>query len=67
MKRLAAMQLWPLFWLRARDRDLDGGVDVGVGEHDERIGAAQLEHLLLEMLAGRAGDVARRRRSSRSA
>ena len=38
-------------------------VDVGVGQHDEGIGAAQLEHGLLERRARGRGDLARRRRS----
>ncbi|TMC25752.1 MAG: aldehyde dehydrogenase family protein, partial [Chloroflexi bacterium] len=32
-------------------------IDVGIGQHDERVRAAQLEHLLLERLASRAGDL----------
>ena len=32
------------------------GVEVGVGEDDERVRAAQLEHLLLELAPGQAGD-----------
>ena len=48
MKRLAAMQLWPLLIVRAfaACRRRLGGIDVG--EHDERVGAAQLEHRLLQ-------------------
>ena len=60
MNRLAAMQLWPLFWLRARHATVAAVVEVGVLEHDERVRAAELEHRLLQRLArgrrhGRAG------------
>ena len=44
MKRFDAMQLWPVFWKRAVTADLDRLVEVGVGEDDERVGAAELEH-----------------------
>ena len=53
MKRLAAMQLWPAFWNRARAAVCAGDVDVGVGEHDERVGAAELEDGLLQRAPGR--------------
>ena len=66
MKRLAAMQLWPLFWLRARTAVGRGGVQVGVGQDDERVRAAQLEHLLLRAAGRRRWRPARRPRSSRS-
>ncbi len=49
------MQLWPLFWLRARAA-VRAAVQVGVGQHDERVRAAQLEHLLLDTRRGERRD-----------
>ncbi len=55
MKRLAQMQLWPAFMVRATAAVLAAAVEVGVGQHDERVGAAQLHDRRLERLAGRGG------------
>ena len=55
MKRLALTQLWPVLMNRDLDGRRRGGGDVGVGQHDERVGAAQLEHLLLQRRAGLRG------------
>ena len=44
MKRLAAMQDWPLLIVRALTAVRDRGVEVGARHHDERIAAAELEH-----------------------
>ena len=49
MKRLPAMQDWPLFWVRAVTAVVDGAVEVGARHHDERVGAAELEHGLLDL------------------
>ena len=58
MKRLAAMQLWPVL-MSARPRAVRGrGGEVGVGEDDEGIGAAELEHGLLQLAPGLLGDLA---------
>src|SRR5262249_48163315 len=68
MKRLAAMQLWPLFTRRASagtpaaggarpGGPRGGGGGVGVGEDDEGLAPAELEHRLLELAAGALGDL----------
>ena len=67
MKRLAAMQLWPAFWKRARTPVSTAAVEVGVGEHDEGVGAAELEHRLLHGATGLPRRRSRRRRRCRSA
>ena len=56
MKRLAAMQDWPLFRWRRLDRGLDGLVEVGRGQDDEGVGAAEFEHRGLDQPAGLRGD-----------
>ena len=48
MNRLAAMQLWPALRNRARAACSAVTSQVGIGQHDERVGAAQLQHALLE-------------------
>ncbi len=47
----------PVILKTCADGHLRGGLDVGVAEHDERIGAAKLQHRLLKVLArnGRNG------------
>jgi len=40
----------------AHDTHLHGGVDVRVLEHDERVGAAELQHEPLEVTAGNLAD-----------
>ena len=44
MNRLAAMQLWPALPNRDRTAAAAAAGEVGVVEHDERVGAAELEH-----------------------
>jgi hypothetical protein len=56
MNRLAAMQLWPLLSAAALGGFGGGGGDVGIGQHDERIGAAEFEHGFLQGRAGDGGD-----------
>ena len=51
MKRLAAMQLWPLLIRRASAATRGRRRHVGVGQDDERIAAAELEHRLLQLAA----------------
>ena len=60
MKRLAAMQDWPLLIVRALTAVSTRGVQIGARHDDERIAAAQLEHRLLEVLAGLRRDLAAR-------
>ena len=67
MKRLAALQAWPVFSRRAADRVLDRRVEVVGAEHDERVRAAELEHDLLEVAPGDLGDRRARALRSRSA
>ena len=55
MKRLAAMQLCPLFWQRLVAATFGGLVEVGRRHDDERVAAAELEHRLLQLLAGDRG------------
>ena len=50
---------------RAEGRRVDRVVEVGVGEHDQRVVAAELEHDALEVAAGRLGELAPDRASSR--
>ena len=50
MKRLAAMQDWPLLMHARLYRRRDGFFEIGAGHHDERIAAAQFEHRLLDLL-----------------
>ena len=58
MKRLAAMQLWPLLIRRAAAAGLGRLLEVGVLQDDERIAAAELEHGLLELASRLRRDVA---------
>ena len=44
----------------AHGRGLDGGAQVVGVEHDERVAAAELEHRLLQVLAGQRADGAAR-------
>ena len=55
MKRLPALQAWPVLLEPGGDRGVDGGVQVVGAEHDERVGAAELEHDLLQVPAGDLG------------
>ena len=61
--RFGEMQLCPA--LRNRPRGGHGGHprQVGVGEDDERVGAAELEHRLLDRVARRPTPTARPARS----
>ena len=63
MKRLAAMHDWPLLIDARLDGGLDRRVEIGARHDDERVAAAQLEHGLLELLAG-GGCHLRARRAS---
>jgi hypothetical protein len=54
MKRLAALQDWPV--LSSFGRRLRGPVEVVGAEQDERVRAAELEHYLLQVAAGDLGD-----------
>ena len=56
MKRLAAMQLWPLLIKRAPGADRRGELEVRVREDEIRVAAAELEHGLLQQLARLARD-----------
>ena len=67
MKRLAAMHDCPLLTMRALTAGLDRRVQVGARHDDERIAAAELEHHLLELLAGGGGDLTAGRARCRSA
>ena len=58
MKRLAAMQLWPLLIRRASAAVLRRLLNVGVFQDDERIAAAELEHRLLELVSRLLGHFA---------
>jgi hypothetical protein len=55
MNRFAALHDWPALSIRAR-RVLDRLVEVVGAEDDERVGAAHLEHDLLQIPAGDLGD-----------
>ena len=55
MKRLAAMQDWPLLMMRACTAVSHRRLDVGVRKDDERIASAELEHGLLQVLARGSG------------
>ena len=55
----------PLVQERAERRGRDGVVEVGVGEHDQRVRAAELEHDALQLAARGLGEPAARSRSSR--
>jgi len=54
MKRFAAMQLWPLFWLRARHATVASVGRSGVAQDDERVRTAQLQDRFLQRLAAAA-------------
>ena len=56
MNRLALTQLWPPLTKRALTAVAAAAGDVGVGQHDERVGAAQLQDLLLQRRPGLRGD-----------
>ena len=56
MKRLAAMQLWPLLMSRASAATFAACGEVGVGEDDERVASAELEHGLLDLAPRPLGD-----------
>ena len=55
MKRLAAMQDWPLLMVRAFTAMLTARWHIGAGHDDERIAAAQFQHGFLDALAGLRG------------
>ena len=54
MKRLAALQAWPPFSRRPPTAASTTASRSSVLEHEERVGAAQLEHDLLEVAPGDA-------------
>ena len=54
MKRLAAMQDWPLLIVRALTAVDGGGLEVGARHHDERVASAELQHGLLDLGARRS-------------
>ena len=56
MNRLAAMQLWPPLPKRDFTAASAAALEVGVVEDDERVGAAELEHALLQRRAGGRAD-----------
>ena len=58
ISRLAAMQAWPLFCIRPIVAALTVRAEVVGVQHDERVAAAELEHRLLEVLAGQRGHAA---------
>ena len=61
----ADMQIWP-WWRNAPNAAaFDRVVEVGIGEDDERVRAAELEHDPLQLPPGRLGEPPPRRRSSR--
>ena len=49
MKRLAAMQDWPVLIVRAFTAVSDGVLEIRARHHDERIAAAEFEHTLLDL------------------
>ena len=55
MKRLAAIQLWPLLITRACTAVRDRRVEIGAGHHDEGIAAAQFQYALFDLPAGLRG------------
>ena len=55
ISRLAAMQAWPVFCIRPIVAALTVRAEVLGVEHDERVAAAELEHRLLQVLAGQRG------------
>ena len=57
MNRLAAMHDCPLLTIRALTAVSIAAPQVGARHHDERIAAAELEHRLLDLPAGGAGDL----------
>ena len=56
MNRLAALQDWPVLSRRAATAASTVAVEVVGAEQDERVGAAELEHDLLQVAAGDLGD-----------
>ena len=60
MKRLAAMQDWPLLIVLRLHRGPRRRVEIGARHDDERIAAAQLEHRLLDVPSGRRRDAGSR-------
>ena len=59
MKRLAAMQVWPVLILRALTATLAAAlIQVGVRQDDEGVRPAQLQHGLLDRPTRRGGHVA---------
>ena len=56
MKRLAALHDWPLLSRRASTAASTVAVEVVGREQDEGVGAAELEHDLLEVASGDLGD-----------
>ena len=61
MNRLAALHDWPVLSSARGDRRLDRGVQIVGREQDEGVGAAELEHDLLQVLAGQLRRRPRRR------
>ena len=55
MKRLAAMQDWPLLIVRALTAVAAAAAEVGARHDDEGVAAAELEHGLLELRRRRRG------------
>jgi len=55
MKRLAAIQDWPLFCHPGGDRGLDGLVEVYRRHHDERVAAAEFHHGGFDLIATDGG------------
>ena len=56
MKRLAALHDCPVLSRRAATAASTTRVEVVGAEHDERVGAAELEHDLLQVAPGDLGD-----------
>ena len=56
MKRLAAMQDWPLLSGAGFDGGFDGEVEIRGGHDDEGVGAAELKDGALDEPAGLGGD-----------
>ena len=56
MNRFDAVQACPPLASRPTTAAFGGGVDIGVGEHHERVRAAEFEHELLHVPAGDLAD-----------
>ena len=58
MTRVGAVQIWPEWKAHTLDDVADGGLEVGVVEHDGRALAAELEQQALHVAAGDLADAA---------